>query len=764
MTKSMTVSVAKGGKSESSQSHNMRKSRREKFEQKVKQAKTEKDKEKALQRLKKFDEKFYGKKGHRHIRSQYTNLNEDLKNRNIVDVYDEAFGEAIEEYNGKQRRKDRKLGKGKALSKDEKMAKIVAWDLIHTLKKTSKTGIITQNQANKVLKTLSPLERKIYVDFANLSNQMTLRDVRKKLTEAKHAETLGKVLYDKQKSGKQTRTEYEFIMQVGNAKDFNKTNEKGELVDKEGHVLTSTKEEDIKKLVSLERKDPDGKWQKAKKTLEKYYQSFEQRNGKYMKIVSASIHMDEATPHLHLQIVPVAEAEKTTKMGRKRKGLSVKPSFNGALECLGYKRSEEDNKKQFSDWQANEQKVLEKIMFQEMGYTRQKGETNRLKNFREYKEVQSKAVEAQQVYQENFSKAEKLSKVMAQTVKTLDTRKKNIDEKEKDLALREEKVKQKEKELNIRENGYTDPQTGEKHLGIVDREKSLKGYNAKIEANKKKIDGQLDKIVDLENGIIARQDLSDSLDDDINEKTKLINRLDEESQNLQDSVAVSTSLSSEAEKKRLKKQKELADLQKQIKEQKEKSKNFEKQLGFAKKLKSVWVESATVFFEECADNKSADKYKPKDLGDPWYSRQLPKYKNADLKISQLKALGKYRDPSEYTIDDKPKSSLQNVVDTAKKALKKPHIFINAVKKALKKVADLLEDETFKKDVESFDSLDVNPAKANLDIMKYNQKQSEERRQREDEALKMKPARPSFSIGDRTKTPQKENNHNQDFDF
>lgn len=518
--------------------------------------------------------------------------------------------------------------------------------------------------------------------------------------------------------------------------------------------------------------------------LQKYADDFNERNSN-IKMFEYWVHMDEkGAAHLHAVTMPISQPKGKTKTGKVKK---PSWSLNRALgEQYGNFGKNKENLKKF---RKQEDQALIDCMNRVL--EKQLGLKNSFKLVRKTEKDQSLEVgQDHEVYKAKMAKIAELDKKIAtkqaekvslekqndvakkeketaekardQALKdqaqaeeakrkaqkeaekanqALEKRENIVAGKEKDLALREEKVKQKEKSFDARE----------------------KDYSAKIKAHQKKIDSQTDKIADLENSIVARQDLSDSLDDDIAEKTDLINKLDEESQNLQDSVAVSTSLSNEAEKKRLKKQKELADLQKQLKEQKEKSKNFEKQLGFAKKFKTVWVASATVFFEEC-DTDSADKYKPKDLGGAWYSKQLPKYKNSDLKVSQLKALGKYQDPFEDTIDGNPKSSLQNIVDTAKKALKKPHIFINAVKKALKKVADLLEDETFKKDVESFDSLDVNPAKAKFDVMKYNRKRFEERRQREDEALKLKPTRPSFSIGDRTKTPQKENNHNQDFDF
>lgn len=78
----MTVSFSKGKKSETSIRHNNRS--------------LEKD----------FD---YTKKGHTHIKQQYTHENRVLKNESIRDAYKDLFGEAVEKYNSKQKRKDRKI-------------------------------------------------------------------------------------------------------------------------------------------------------------------------------------------------------------------------------------------------------------------------------------------------------------------------------------------------------------------------------------------------------------------------------------------------------------------------------------------------------------------------------------------------------------------------------------------------------------------------------------------------------------------------------
>ena len=62
--------------------------------------------------------------------------------------------------------------------------------------------------------------------------------------------------------------------------------------------------------------------------LTKVYNDW-QRNNPSLKIFSAVIHCDEATPHMHIDFVPTAETDR---------GLTVKVSVDGALKNMGFNR------------------------------------------------------------------------------------------------------------------------------------------------------------------------------------------------------------------------------------------------------------------------------------------------------------------------------------------------------------------------------------------------------------------------------------------
>ena len=78
-------------------------------------------------------------------------------------------------------------------------------------------------------------------------------------------------------------------------------------------------------------------WQDSKKILENYLENFQKRNPNLVPY-NAVIHMDEATPHLHLNVVPVAHLKNV------KRGLAVKPSLDRALEEEGYQKIKRQQK------------------------------------------------------------------------------------------------------------------------------------------------------------------------------------------------------------------------------------------------------------------------------------------------------------------------------------------------------------------------------------------------------------------------------------
>ena len=125
--------------------------------------------------------------------------------------------------------------------------------------------------------------------------------------------------YEKIRSGKQEKPFHEIIIQVGNCDNMNAKTSDGEL---------------------------------AERILDEYYQDFQKRNPN-LKVFSAHLHMDEATPHLHIDFVPF-----TTKSKR---GLDTRVSLKQALANQGFTGNSK-HETEWSLWVESEKAELAKVM------------------------------------------------------------------------------------------------------------------------------------------------------------------------------------------------------------------------------------------------------------------------------------------------------------------------------------------------------------------------------------------------------------------
>lgn len=89
--------------------------------------------------------------------------------------------------------------------------------------------------------------------------------------------------------------------------------------------------------------------EQAKKVLIEYAKTFQERNPN-LYLFNASLHMDEETPHLHLDYIPVATGYK--------KGLERRNSLSKALEQQGMKSSKGQFDNATIEWQKRERAFL----------------------------------------------------------------------------------------------------------------------------------------------------------------------------------------------------------------------------------------------------------------------------------------------------------------------------------------------------------------------------------------------------------------------
>ena len=125
--------------------------------------------------------------------------------------------------------------------------------------------------------------------------------------------------YEKIRSGKQEKLFHEVILQIGDKDNMGSETMEGQL---------------------------------AAKILDEYMKGFQERNPT-LRIFAAHLHLDEATPHLHIDFIPYV-------IGSKR-GLDTRVSLKQALSSLGFKggsRSETE----LNQWVQSEKQKLAMVM------------------------------------------------------------------------------------------------------------------------------------------------------------------------------------------------------------------------------------------------------------------------------------------------------------------------------------------------------------------------------------------------------------------
>lgn len=206
-------------------------------------------------------EKEFRSDAHKHIKREKSKYNIQIFKRDIKDVYHDLFDDALNAYNAKQKRKDRKI--------DD------------------------------------------YYKHVQKSKNLDLQR--------------------------------EFIVTVGNKADWEK--------------------------LSFEEKQEVGE------ALARYVRDFNERHDN-MTIYNAIVHLDESgAPHAHFNVVPTATGYKN--------GLAVQPSFRKALEQEGFGPSGREQFKAFRDAEIHR---LHQFVH-EIGIDRKAGQTNDIKDMREYKDA-----------------------------------------------------------------------------------------------------------------------------------------------------------------------------------------------------------------------------------------------------------------------------------------------------------------------------------------------------------------------------------------
>ena len=244
--------------------------------------------------------------------------------------------------------------------------------------------------------------------------------------------------YGKICSGKQEKPFHEIILQIGDKDNMGAKTENGQL---------------------------------AVKVLDKYMQDFQQRNPT-LRVFSAYLHMDEATPHLHIDFVPYTTGSK--------RGLDTRVSLKQALSALGFKGGTR-RETELNQWVAYEKEQLAAVMLEHGIEWEKKGTHEKHLSVLDF-EKKERAKEVAELEQSISDGKERLSDIQIQ-------HRKAVQETEQ-IRQKGEAIRQEVSELS-----ETSDLLKKQATTLAEDKKKLLSDNVKLEKQQKKLQQDIEKMV-----------------------------------------------------------------------------------------------------------------------------------------------------------------------------------------------------------------------------------------------------------------------------
>ena len=244
--------------------------------------------------------------------------------------------------------------------------------------------------------------------------------------------------YEKIRSGKQEKPFHEIILQIGDKDNMGAKTENGRL---------------------------------AAKVLDKYMRDFQRRNPT-LRVFSAYLHMDEATPHLHIDFVPYTTGS--------RRGIDTRVSLKQALSALGFKGGTRQET-ELNQWVAYEKEQLAAVMREYGIEWEKKGTHEKHLSVLDF-EKKERAKEVAELEQSISDGKERLSDIQIQ-------HRKAVQETEQ-IRQKGEAIRQEVSELS-----ETSDLLKEQATTLAEDKKKLLSDNVKLEKQQKKLQQDIEKMV-----------------------------------------------------------------------------------------------------------------------------------------------------------------------------------------------------------------------------------------------------------------------------
>ena len=244
--------------------------------------------------------------------------------------------------------------------------------------------------------------------------------------------------YEKIRSGKQEKPFHEIILQIGDKDNMVAKTENGRL---------------------------------AAKVLDKYMRDFQRRNPT-LRVFSAYLHMDEATPNLHIDFVPYTTGS--------RRGIDTRVSLKQALSALGFKGGTR-RETELNQWVAYEKEQLAAVMLEHGIEWEKKGTHENHLSVLDF-EKKERAKEVAELEQSISDGKERLSDIQIQ-------HRKAVQETEQ-IRQKGEAIRQEVSELS-----ETSDLLKEQATTLAEDKKKLLSDNVKLEKQQKKLQQDIEKMV-----------------------------------------------------------------------------------------------------------------------------------------------------------------------------------------------------------------------------------------------------------------------------
>ena len=234
-------------------------------------------------------------------------------------------------------------------------------------------GSLTHNRRDFIAQNVDSNRTQMNIEYCNenleqVYHQMFDDALQRFNDKQKRADRKIESYYDKIRTGKQEKLFHEVIVQIGNREDTNSKSADSEI---------------------------------AVRILDEYMKHFQERNPN-LRIFSAHLHLDEETPHLHIDFVPFVTNSK--------RGLDTRVSLKKALLSQGFK-GESKFESEWSKWALSEKQQLASVMEKHGVEWEQLGTHNEHLSVYDYKK-KMRAEEVQEFEEKAESLTEKINDML----------------------------------------------------------------------------------------------------------------------------------------------------------------------------------------------------------------------------------------------------------------------------------------------------------------------------------------------------------------